>query len=554
MNPMTNIFDIFDMSNQYQGFSSGDSDQEFSDRTFSVVYQELPGFYPLLSPTNKATLTSSISLSGSFAIRFKCRVDNDSGSRILLGNTAATNPLVAVVNTFAIRFRMDDATTIVTPDNVLTQYQVHDVYIVRVGTGAVVTIYVDGVEVSTGNTFGSITLNSIGHYTNTALDLTGSVFDLQIWTDGDQDTGTPYMDLPMRTQLSNTQVDSVSANHATLTAGTDGHRWWSDSQYSFDVFVIAGQSNAQGGGDSASSPAITGIAYSYEGTAFTSAVDPVGGATDGSAWPAFANEWYSNTGRIPIFVETAVGGSALLAAAEDGNGDWSPTGTLYAASVADALEVINHSLFEAGQIASICVLWAQGEREGQSINGTTITGALYQSALESLAGNFETDIGTAKFLVSLLGATNDGSYISGFDEIRAAQQSACDSASRMDVMFSRARYFPDESKMADTLHYTQAGYNEIGAESAHQASMHILGFINNKLIGNLNPSGDDALTFTKLSGDPDGYVALTSDGDVYWQIPPNPVSDPVITLAVRRDDGAGGIADATIMINVSEAA
>ena len=64
-----------------------------------------------------------------------------------------------------------------------------------------------------------------------------------------------------------------------------------------DLFIIVGQSNAEGRGNSAQSPAVTNGAYISGSTITPTLADPVGGASTGSMWPAFANEWFAQTGR-----------------------------------------------------------------------------------------------------------------------------------------------------------------------------------------------------------------------------------------------------------------
>ena len=80
-----------------------------------------------------------------------------------------------------------------------------------------------------------------------------------------------------------------------------------------DVFAIAGQSNAVGEGNESSGPAVAaGTAYQFFKGTISSADDPVGGASTGSAWPQFAISYNAATKRRIGLVPTAVGGTALI--------------------------------------------------------------------------------------------------------------------------------------------------------------------------------------------------------------------------------------------------
>ncbi|MDH5721826.1 MAG: sialate O-acetylesterase [Alphaproteobacteria bacterium] len=246
---------------------------------------------------------------------------------------------------------------------------------------------------------------------------------------------------------------------------------WTGLPKAYDFFLIAGQSNAEGRGASASAPAVTkGAGYLADGAGnITALADPVGGAITGSAWPAFANEWFARTGRSAVFIEQATGGAGLLAAT--GSPNWSTTGTLYGASVTAANNALSDlaNIFTP-DISSINVLWAQGETDAVNINGTTITAALYQTELETLIANYKTDLGINYFFISEIGRQNDGLLDTEHSDIGNAQLSAAANISYAYVVFADAKYFPEESKMTDNLHYNQAGLNEMGTIMARAAS------------------------------------------------------------------------------------
>ncbi len=96
-----------------------------------------------------------------------------------------------------------------------------------------------------------------------------------------------------------------------------------------DVFLIAGQSNALGEGDSTQSPAVApNTVFQYFDNVLSAGSDPVGGAHTGSAWPAFGDAYYATNNRRIVLVPFAFANTAQLAAADIGNGNWQPGSTL----------------------------------------------------------------------------------------------------------------------------------------------------------------------------------------------------------------------------------
>ena len=115
-----------------------------------------------------------------------------------------------------------------------------------------------------------------------------------------------------------------------------------------DLFIIVGQSNAVGIGNSALSTPGPGGMY-ITGTTITPSplVDPVGNANTGSSWPAFSREWATQTGNRSAFVAAASVGSALVTSG------WWPSGTLRSAAVTacnNAITAINASAFDLGSV------------------------------------------------------------------------------------------------------------------------------------------------------------------------------------------------------------
>lgn len=241
-----------------------------------------------------------------------------------------------------------------------------------------------------------------------------------------------------------------------------------------DLFVIVGQSNADGRGDSTLSPDAPHGLYIVGTTISSPLADPVGGADTGSMWPSFSNEWFVQTGRKSAFVEQGTGSSGLLPDANGGG--WSPGGTLRATAVTaanDAIAAINASEHTLGQVYFV---WVQGESDATFLNGTTVTGALYRQALIDLAAYFKAQVPT----MATMGVVqlHRGKQVpvawdatqTNFNEIRLAQRTAVSDSDNLSSAFIGTHPFAVTGLMKDNLHYSQAGLNVAGPCAARGMS------------------------------------------------------------------------------------
>ena len=240
-----------------------------------------------------------------------------------------------------------------------------------------------------------------------------------------------------------------------------------------DLFVIVGQSNAEGRGDSTQSPAAPGGVEISGSTIIAPLADPVGGAVTGSMWPAWSNEHFARTGRMSAFVEAATGGTSLIP--DEAGTNWSPSGTLRASAVTaanNAIAAINAaSNFELGAVRFV---WSQGESESQSINGTTISGAIYKDALIALATYFKAQVPVmSEMLVVRTGRRRNEADLAGYAEIREAQDDACSESALLRMVYRGASGFGFDGRQLqdDQVHYNQAGLNETGRVAARYAAL-----------------------------------------------------------------------------------
>jgi len=237
-----------------------------------------------------------------------------------------------------------------------------------------------------------------------------------------------------------------------------------DSGTVVDLFVSAGQSNAEGRGSSASSPVVTNGVFLSSAGSFTSPMaDPVGGAATGSMWPAFSNEWFALTGRNSVFIDCATGGTELV---DNGNKpDWSPTGTLREEAVTAILSAVASIRLSASyKLGNVYIVWCQGESDAQVGNSAVVTRAIYKQALIDLAEYFKSHISNMKGMyVIRTGRMAGGSAVEqDWQDIRLAQEDACAESDLLTMVYRGTGSWTALSYMADELHYNQTALNITG--------------------------------------------------------------------------------------------
>jgi len=144
-----------------------------------------------------------------------------------------------------------------------------------------------------------------------------------------------------------------------------------------EVFVIMGQSNAQGQGTNPQSYTGTLGSKMYRASAWSNTADPVGNnGIKGSPYPIVASQLESILNcPIAFVVGDTVGGSGLCSP----NADWSEGGVRYENTV---------SFVNASKINSArAILWYQGEKDAD----TGRTQSQYQTALTAMVLAFRSD-------------------------------------------------------------------------------------------------------------------------------------------------------------------
>ena len=245
------------------------------------------------------------------------------------------------------------------------------------------------------------------------------------------------------------------------------------------LWLITGQSNAVGQGDSTLSPKCEeGTAWEYVFTSDTlrPLADPAGvkelnfeRANKGSLAPAFASGMVAQQRSSSIVIVSAArGGASCHQKAELNNyGTWDIHGNLLLFD--DAVTKVKAAEKKTAMLLS-GILWLQGERDANAINDGKLTPLEYETALTDLIARFRKALGrNVPFYIVQTGYFKDHPH-EGFDAVRRAQQNVADKDKFTNVVYTETNRFEAKGWMKDQIHYNQIGLNHIGAAVADALS------------------------------------------------------------------------------------
>lgn len=261
-------------------------------------------------------------------------------------------------------------------------------------------------------------------------------------------------------------------------SGTETETEVPDRMAEYDVFVVAGQSNAVGQGSSSDSPDVEAdTAYEFKRLSDPNELvtldDPVGEdnsprdrqADTGSAWPAFAKTYYEETGREAVYVPFAVGGSEQSEkTGRDADLSWSESGDLDDWAQDKLDEALDFLDAEGYDYTLRGIVWHQGERDARAIDDGDMDKSDYKTAFEDHIDRWQNEYGSDFKWFVLQIAHEDGSDTDGFIDVREAQQEVCDEREHVHMASDIQKDFPEDGKLSDSVHYNQTGLNDMGTE------------------------------------------------------------------------------------------
>jgi hypothetical protein len=238
------------------------------------------------------------------------------------------------------------------------------------------------------------------------------------------------------------------------------------------LFLLAGQSNAVGQGDSAKSAeckANTAFEFDASANNFIALKDPAGKswklfqrAGTGSIAPAFAKRMNELNGKQIYMVTAARGGASCHRKAEMDNYDtWDTSGNLFNLAV----EKTKMAEVRSG-IRLSDIIWMQGERDANAILKGQMTGAEYQEALESLIHRFRKEFGKKLSFYIVQTAYQQDKGAAGCNAVRTVQAAVAQKMKGVYVAYGETGEFGKRKLFRDNVHYNQEALNDIGTKSA----------------------------------------------------------------------------------------
>jgi len=238
------------------------------------------------------------------------------------------------------------------------------------------------------------------------------------------------------------------------------------------LFLLAGQSNAVGPGDSLTSlKCLPNTAFEFDAAAndFVPLKDPAGKAWKlfqragtGSVAPPFAKRMNELTGQPVYMVTAARGGASCHQKGEMGNyNTWDRSGALFG----QAVEKVKLAEAKSG-ISLSGIIWMQGERDANAILAGQMTGAEYQAALESLILRFREKFGKKLPFYIVQTAYQQDKAPEGCEAVRNAQLAVTQKMKRVYMAYGETGEFARRKWFKDIVHYNQDALNDIGTKVA----------------------------------------------------------------------------------------
>ena len=247
----------------------------------------------------------------------------------------------------------------------------------------------------------------------------------------------------------------------------------SDTINDVDLFMFMGQSNMAGRGTTdaghpeAAPTIITGAGYEYRAISDPTRLYPIaepfgrnennpsgindGSNKTGSMVTAFANAYYTATGRTVIGVSASKGGTPIA--------DWEPGAA--SGYMTDALQrlsdAVSYLTSEGYNIKHKFVLWCQGETDMDISTSKASYTASLQNVVDALIG-----AGIDKFMMVRIGNCNQPGRYNDYKPMIAWQTEICQN--NPDIVLADADFAGMAARglMRDYYHYYQQGYNEVG--------------------------------------------------------------------------------------------
>lgn len=238
------------------------------------------------------------------------------------------------------------------------------------------------------------------------------------------------------------------------------------------LFLLAGQSNAVGQGDSLKSVVCnpnTAFEFDASGNRFVPLKDPAGKswrlfqrAATGSIAPAFAKRLNELSNRSVYMVTAARGGASCHRKAEMADfGTWDSCGKLFGLAV----EKTKMAETKAG-VSLSGIIWIQGERDANAMLTGQLSKEEYRQALVNVIQRFRKEFGKRLPFYIIQSAFQQDKAPEGCQTVRDVQAEVANTIKRVYIAYDETGEFKRRGWFKDIVHYNQEALNDIGVKTA----------------------------------------------------------------------------------------
>ena len=242
----------------------------------------------------------------------------------------------------------------------------------------------------------------------------------------------------------------------------------------YDLFIVAGQSNAVGSGGQ---PPIEDASWSgmfwnwryQESKKLDPLKDPVYASTSKSAWPSFGRKWFELTGRKVIILNVAKGGAVVTDTRPGTDKSWyGDDAPCRQVATREWMALKTYLISEDIDYKLRGLIWSQGEWDARFIESGATTVNDYREGTISVF-DFFAELTEAPHLSIFISETgleenclSNPSLMTAYSEVQKVQSEIAGDRENCWLAYQGAKHFLQAGMMNDYVHYNQAGYNEMG--------------------------------------------------------------------------------------------
>lgn len=242
----------------------------------------------------------------------------------------------------------------------------------------------------------------------------------------------------------------------------------------YDLFIVAGQSNAVGTGGQ---PPIedaswAGLFWNWRNQSSKSLAplkDSVYSSTQKSAWPAFGRKWFELTGRKVIILNVAKGGAVVTDTRPGTDMSWyGDDAPCRQVATREWTALVQHLTTEDIDYTLRGLIWSQGEWDARYINSGDTTKDAYRYGTIDVFDYFAELTSTPKLSIFISetgyedNCFTNPSLMAAYNTVQSVQSDIADERENCYLAYAGAKYFHQAKMMKDYVHYNQSGYNDMG--------------------------------------------------------------------------------------------